>query len=71
MSIESITPTGPFGDGARREVAPTVRSELRGVWIPLVTPFKDGALDETSLKRLLRHLSARPVDGLVVAATTG
>ena len=69
MSIESITPHGPNTD--RREVAPTVRSEVRGVWLPLVTPMKDGALDEVSLKRLLRHLAARPVDGLVVAATTG
>ncbi len=79
MSIETITPIGPSGrpggdpssDGSRREVAPTVRSEVRGVWLPLVTPFKDGALDEISLKRLLRHLAARPIDGLVVAATTG
>jgi 4-hydroxy-tetrahydrodipicolinate synthase len=46
-------------------------AEVRGIWLPLVTPFKDGALDQTSLKRLLRHVSARPVDGLVIAATTG
>jgi 4-hydroxy-tetrahydrodipicolinate synthase len=69
MSIESIS--SPSSGGSRREVAPTVLSEVRGVWLPLVTPFKDGALDEISLKRLLRHLAARPVDGLVVAATTG
>ena len=45
MSIESIHPIGPNGgapggglssDGSRREVAPTVRSEVRGVWLPLV-----------------------------------
>jgi 4-hydroxy-tetrahydrodipicolinate synthase len=54
-----------------REISPTARSEVRGVWLPLVTPFKDGALDEVSLRRLLRHLAARPVDGLVIAATTG
>jgi len=69
MSLESISPTGP--SGSCRELAPTVRSEMRGVWLPLITPMKDGALDEVSLKRLLRHLAARPVDGLVVAATTG
>jgi 4-hydroxy-tetrahydrodipicolinate synthase len=45
--------------------------DIRGIWLPLVTPFKDGRLDETSLKRLLRHIAARPVDGLMVAATTG
>jgi 4-hydroxy-tetrahydrodipicolinate synthase len=46
-------------------------TDIRGIWLPLVTPFKDGRLDEVSLKRLLRHIAARPVEGLVVAATTG
>ena len=74
-STESSTADAAFAppDGmkATRELNPTARAEVRGVWLPLVTPFKDGALDQVSLKRLLRHLSARPVDGLVVAATTG
>ena len=47
------------------------RSCLRGLWLPLVTPFRDGALDEASLRRLLRHYGALPVDGLLLAATTG
>ena len=55
----------------QRVVSDSTRSEIRGIWLPLVTPMKDGVLDEVSLKRLLRHISARPVDGLVVAATTG
>jgi 4-hydroxy-tetrahydrodipicolinate synthase len=50
---------------------PSSSSDIRGIWLPLVTPLKDGKLDEISLKRLLRHIAARPVDGLVVAATTG
>ena len=29
MSIESIAPSDPFGDGTRREVSSTARSELR------------------------------------------
>jgi 4-hydroxy-tetrahydrodipicolinate synthase len=44
---------------------------IEGLWIPLITPFKDGALDETSLKRLLGHYAGQPVDGLILAATTG
>ncbi len=48
-----------------------LRSSLHGLWLPLVTPFSDGALDEASLRRLLRHYVALPVDGLVLAATTG
>lgn len=42
-----------------------------GIWLPLITPFRDDALDEPSLRRLLRHLAAQPIDGLIVAATTG
>jgi 4-hydroxy-tetrahydrodipicolinate synthase len=44
---------------------------LHGLWLPLVTPFRHGELDEASLRRLLRHYAALPVDGLVLAATTG
>lgn len=45
--------------------------QLRGLWLPLVTPFRGGELDETSLRRLLRHYLALPVDGLILAATSG
>jgi 4-hydroxy-tetrahydrodipicolinate synthase len=48
-----------------------LRSQLQGLWLPLVTPFRDGELDETSLRRLARHYAARPVDGLILAATSG
>ncbi|HYD32772.1 MAG TPA: 4-hydroxy-tetrahydrodipicolinate synthase [Azospirillaceae bacterium] len=44
---------------------------LHGIWLPLITPFRDGELDETSLRRLVRHYAAEPVDGLILAATTG
>jgi 4-hydroxy-tetrahydrodipicolinate synthase len=43
----------------------------QGLWLPLVTPFRDGELDEASLRRLVRHYAAEPVDGLILAATTG
>ncbi len=36
-----------------------------------VTPFRDGALDETSLRRMARHYLGQPVDGFILAATTG
>ncbi len=42
-----------------------------GIWLPLITPFRDGALDETSLRRMIRHYAAEPIDGLILAATTG
>lgn len=44
---------------------------LEGLWIPLITPFRDGDLDEGSIRRLVHHYAAQPVDGLVLGATTG
>ena len=45
--------------------------QLRGLWLPLVTPFCDSELDETSLRRLVQHYARLPVDGLILAATSG
>jgi 4-hydroxy-tetrahydrodipicolinate synthase len=44
---------------------------LHGLWLPLVTPFRNGEFDEASLRRLVRHYAALPVNGLILAATTG
>jgi 4-hydroxy-tetrahydrodipicolinate synthase len=49
----------------------TTQPRIAGLWLPLVTPFKDGRLDEVSLARLVRHYAAEPIDGLILAATTG
>jgi 4-hydroxy-tetrahydrodipicolinate synthase len=48
-----------------------LRTSLHGLWLPLVTPFRNGELDETSLRRLVRHYAALPLNGLILAATTG
>jgi 4-hydroxy-tetrahydrodipicolinate synthase len=48
-----------------------LQSRLQGLWLPLVTPFRDGELDEPSLRRLVRHYADGPVDGLILAATSG
>jgi 4-hydroxy-tetrahydrodipicolinate synthase len=50
---------------------PTAPTPPHGIWLPLITPFRDGALDTTSLRRLLRHYAAQPIDGLILGATTG
>ncbi len=44
---------------------------IDGIWLPLITPFRDGMLDEASLRRLIGHFRQQPVDGLILAATTG
>lgn len=42
-----------------------------GIWLPLITPFRDGALDEPSVRRLVTHYAGQAIDGLILAATTG
>jgi len=48
-----------------------LRNLLQGLWLPLVTPFRKGELDEPSLRRMVRHYVNGPVDGLILAATSG
>ena len=48
-----------------------LRTRLHGLWLPLVTPFRDGGIDQPSLLRLVRHYAAAPIDGLILAATSG
>jgi 4-hydroxy-tetrahydrodipicolinate synthase len=51
--------------------ASDLRTSLHGLWLPLVTPFRNGEFDETSLRRLVRHYAALSLNGLILAATTG
>jgi len=43
----------------------------RGLWVPLITPFKDGAVDFASYERLVAHYVALGADGLFPLGTTG
>ena len=43
----------------------------RGLWVPLITPFKDGAVDFASYERLVAHYVGLGVDGLFPLGTTG
>ena len=42
----------------------------QGVWLPLVSPFRDGRLDEASVRRMVARYAGH-VDGFILAATTG
>jgi 4-hydroxy-tetrahydrodipicolinate synthase len=46
-------------------------ARISGLWLPLVTPFKDGAVDFSSYERLIDHYLACGVDGLFPLGTTG
>ncbi len=45
--------------------------DFSGVWIPIVTPFREGRVDHAALAALVRRLAADGVAGFVVCATTG
>ncbi len=44
---------------------------FEGVSVAIVTPFRNGELDEDSLRGLIRHLLAQGVHGLVPTGSTG
>lgn len=46
-------------------------SNFQGIWVALVTPFRNGEIDFTSLDRLLAKLLEDGVAGFVVCGTTG
>lgn len=48
-----------------------LRQQLQGLWLPLITPFRDGELDVASLRRLVRHYAGGPIDGVILGATSG
>ncbi len=45
--------------------------ELTGIYTALITPFKDGILDEEALKRVIAFQLQGGVDGIVPCGTTG
>ncbi|MDM4770677.1 4-hydroxy-tetrahydrodipicolinate synthase [Solimonas sp. SE-A11] len=44
---------------------------FQGIWIPLVTPFRENRPDLAAMQRLAEHLLHQGVDGLIVCGTTG
>jgi len=44
---------------------------LSGVWLPIVTPFRDSAVDFTSYERLIEHYIGLGISGIFPLSTTG
>lgn len=64
-------PTSTIATAAPAVVAPSDRSVFSGLWIALVTPFKDGAVDHPALSALTARLRADGVSGFVACGSTG
>lgn len=48
-----------------------ITAHFQGIWVPMVTPFRDGAIDFGAAQRLAVELAGSGVNGLVVCGTTG
>ena len=46
-------------------------SDFSGIWVPLITPFADGAVDHAALRALVRRYADAGIAGLVALGTTG
>jgi 4-hydroxy-tetrahydrodipicolinate synthase len=46
-------------------------SSFRGLWVPLVTPFREGAVDHEALATLVHSLRSTGITGLVICGSTG
>ena len=51
--------------------APSAPTPFSGLWIPLVTPFHDGAVDHPALAKLTTRLATQGVAGFVACGSTG
>src|SRR5438045_3285381 len=46
-------------------------TSLSGVWLPIVTPFRDGAVDFASYEQLIEHYLGLGISGIFPLGTTG
>lgn len=45
--------------------------QLTGVWIPLITPFKDNKIDYKSYQKIIDYYTDKGISGLIPLGTTG
>ncbi len=45
--------------------------QLTGVWLPIITPFKDEMIDYKSYKNLINYYTEKGISGLIPLGTTG
>ncbi len=45
--------------------------DFAGIWLPVVTPLREGRLDTAALRRLVKHAAAQGVAGFMPCGSTG
>jgi 4-hydroxy-tetrahydrodipicolinate synthase len=56
---------------AMRSTATEAQAPFSGLWLPLITPFRNHAVDHTALARLVQHYGHTGVSGLIACGSTG
>lgn len=51
--------------------SPTLSADFSGLWLPLITPFHNGAVDHPALTRLVQHYTKTGIAGFVACGSTG
>ena len=67
-SFDDGLPIGLFFD---KGISVRSSHDFSGLWIPLVTPFADGAIDYPALTRLVKQLLGTGIAGFVACGSTG
>lgn len=44
---------------------------MNGIWLPIITPFKDGKIDFVSYQKMIDHYIKQGIDGIIPLGTTG
>lgn len=44
---------------------------MKGIWLPIITPFKNDEIDLVSYKRMINHYISQGISGIIPAGTTG
>ena len=63
--------TNASNSSADTRLDPSPRSLFSGLWLPLLTPFRNDVVDHAALARLVQHYCKTGIAGLVVCGSTG
>ena len=73
ISIDGLSEPIPskLHKGRDAELLIDTEEVFRGIWVPIITPFRNQRVDLCALQRLVENITSHGVHGLVVCGTTG
>ena len=71
MTNANATTGGATFDLPAASPTPAPHGPFSDLWLPLITPFRDNAVDHTALARLVEHYCKAGIAGFVACGSTG